>query len=532
MNHKRKILLIIFDGFGLSASTKGNAVALAGMDFFNSLIAKNPSAALSAAGLEVGLPWRSFGNSEVGHSAMGTGRVLIQDWARINKEIQNEDFFKNEAFLGAIEHCKKFNSDLHISGCFSPGGIHSHEDHLFALLELCKRQNFNRVFLHLWTDGEDSDKTESLESLKRLEPFLKKSNAKIASIMGRTYSMDRVLNWKLTESAWMAMTEGGAPNKISADEIADYISNSHKSGKMDDEIPPAVITEMGLPVGTIKDNDSIIFFNFRNDRMKQILATFALEKFDYFDRGTMIKNLFITTMKRYTEKIPIQAVAYEALLIQNTLGDLLSNAGLKQTRIAEKEKEAHVTSFFNGGRLTPSDGERWIIASSRPFSNSELILHPEMSAPKIVETVKEEVAKDASVIVVNFANSDMLAHTGNLDATISALNILDDSLREIMKNVALLKEYFTIITCDHGNSEELIDPMTGGIDTQHSTSNVPIVIIGDGFAHKDGSGAKNLKELADQNPIGSLFDIAPTALKIIGIEQPKEMTGSPLFIKQ
>ena len=515
-NNIEKVILIVLDGFGLASPGLGNPITSVNMPFLSSLISKYKASSLVAAGLVVGLEWGTYGNSEVGHSAIGTGRVVVQSLARINIEIKNGDFLKNPAFLKVLEHATKNNSKIHVIGCVSPGGIHSHEGHLIGLLDFFVKNKFKNAYVHMITDGEDSASDEGLKSLERITPALEKSGAKIATIAGRNFTMDRVKNWPLIKAAWDAMVLGRGEKFESAEE---YIQKTYKEGKGDAEIIPAVIDD----TGKIESGDSVIFFNFRNDRMKQIVASFALKDFKNFDRGDVPKDLFIATMTDYSEDFKVQ-VAYPPQIIPNTLGEVISKAGLKQLRIAESEKEAHVTNFFNGGKLDAYPGEERIIASSRVLHGKEYLEHPEMSAPKITETILDSLHKSYSLVAVNFANPDMVAHTGNIEATVKALHILDKSLEKIIKSADLNKTAI-IITADHGNAEELVDPSTGKPDTQHSTTNVPVIFVSEKLKVES---EKNLDNLYQENPIGSLIDVAPTVLHLLGIEAPKEMSGSKI----
>ncbi len=521
----KKAVLVLLDGFGLGPAGPGNAIALSGMPFLNRLASEFPSFSLVASGLAVGMPWGKFGNSEVGHSAIGTGRIIIQDLARINEEIRSERFFKNKAFIKTLEHVKKHNSGVHLIGCVSPGGIHSHEDHLIALLEFFALYKWNKVFVHMITDGEDAGPHEALNSLEKMNVALKSSGARIASLSSRTYAMDRVQNWALIQKAWKAFVEGEG---IKTEDAEKYIKESYQNNVPDVQIPPAVVVENGLPIGRVSDNDAVIFFNFRNDRMRQIVAPFVLEKFDGFNREKALKNLFVVTMTKYADEFPA-AVAYEAPIVANTLGDIISKKGLKQVRIAEKEKEAHVTKFFNGGRIGRFDGEERMIVSSKMLVGDEYVKHPEMAAEKIADALIKCLKDDFTLYVVNFANADMIAHTGNIKATIRALNLLDKLLDKIWQSIRSDPENLLVVTADHGNAEELIDPLTNAPDTQHSNNNVPIIFAAQGL-DKYGSG-RNLAALAEQNSVGTLLDVAPSILYLLGLEKPKEMTGESLLLR-
>lgn len=522
----KKIFLIILDGFGLASADPGNAETLAGMPYLNSLISNYPSMSIVASSLAVGMPWGQYGNSEVGHSAIGTGRIIIQDLALINGEIRSDKFFQNPAFLQALDHCVKNDSNLHLLGCVSPGGIHSHENHLYALLEFARRNNYKKVFVHMITDGQDTGPQDAVQSLARLKPYLEKSGAKIASVQGRTYAMDRVLNWPLTQQVWDAAVRGTAPQITG---VKEYLEQSYQKGIFDHDIVPATVAKDGKPVAAIGDNDAVIFFNFRNDRMRQLIMPFVSKDFDGFDRGAKQQNLMVATMTPYADGLPV-TVAYEAPIISNTLGDVISKKRLAQYRIAEKEKEAHVTNFFNGGWIRPLPGEERMIASSRQMKGKEYIEHPEMSAKKITDVVLERADDDKTLYVINYANADMIGHSGNIEAAIIALKLLDSLLEKLVEALVADPNKAVIVTADHGNAEEMIDPLTGEEDTQHSTRNVPLIFAAKPFSGK-GVG-KTLEVLADENPIGSLVDIAPSALYLLGIEQPAEMTGSTLITDQ
>ena len=519
----KKIFLVILDGFGLAPSGKSNPISLAKMPFLNSLLSKYPSFNIMASGLVVGLPWGKPGNSEVGHSAIGAGRVIVQDWARINEDIQKGAFFENPAFISASEHVKKYNSQLHIIGCTSPGGIHAHEDHAIALLEFSARQRLPHVFLHMITDGEDTGPVESLATLQRLKNPMEKANVLIATVMGRVYGMDRVLNWELTKQTWEAIVEG---NGKSIANVAEYLAQLHNKKIFDDQIPPANVKDTAV----INDSDAVIFFNYRNDRIKQLVMSFIAPDFKAFERKKIPKNLFIATMTKYTSSyghaLPVNAVAYEAPEIHHTLGKEISRRLLKQFRAAEKEKEAHITSFFDGGRIDPYDGAELVIVSSRPMRGREYAEHPEMSTKKITEELLSRADDDFTFYLINLANSDMMAHSGDIYATIEGLKVIDSALKEIANKVLSDPNSALAITCDHGNAEELIDPATGGPDTRHSTNNVFAVFAGDGLEHPNDN---SLEKLTGEDSSGSLIDIAPTILHLLEFEKPKEMTGISLI---
>jgi 2,3-bisphosphoglycerate-independent phosphoglycerate mutase len=479
---------------------------------------------LAAAGLVVGLPWGQPGNSEVGHAAIGTGRIIIQDLAHINHDIRTGDFFKNEAFLKAAEHVKEHGSALHLMGNTSPGGIHSHTDHLIALLAFAKQQKLPKVFIHFIADGQDMPPQDAVNVLKTLEKPIKKSGAKIASLNGRSFAMDRVVNGKLTDQVWHSVVLGDAPR---IDDAEAYLKASYEKGMTDYSIEPATVFENEKPVGSVQDNDAFIFFDFRNDRVRQLATPFIQgEHFESFDRVRVPKNLHVVTMTKYAEEFSVP-VAYPPVELNKTLGHIISERGWRQYRISEKEKEAHVTNFFNGGRITPLEHEERIIVSSRQMKGKEYIEHPEMSAQKIVDTILEKKDEDAHLFVVNFANPDMIGHAGNLEATKKAVQVIDTALKQTIEAVVADPDTAVIITADHGNAEELIDPLTGEEDTQHSARNVPVIIVAQRFMGKGKNS--DLEQLAQQAPIGALVDIAPTVLDLLGLSKPTEMTGSSLL---
>ena len=520
-NKIKKVILIVLDGFGLAPRGPGNPVTAKNMPFLNSLISSYKSYGLVASGLVVGLEWGNYGNSEVGHGGIGTGRVVVQSLARINFEIRDGNFFKNKVFLKILEHAKKNKSKVHLVGCVSPGGLHSHEGHLVGLLNFFALNNFSSVYVHMITDGEDSAREEGIKSLERIDKALTKAGAKIASIGGRNYAMDRVKNWPLIKKAWDVMVHASGEKYKKP---ADYLKESYKKEIYDSDIVPASLIDEKGQSTKIKDGDAIIFFNIRNDRMKQIVPPFIFEDFKNFDRGHVFKNLLVATMTNYDDTFKV-LVAYPPDIPLNTLGEMVSKTGQKQFRIAEGEKEAHVTNFFNGGKLDAYPGEERIIAPSRALLGKGYLEHPEMSTEKITENILNHINKPFGLMVVNFANTDMVAHSGSLPAAEKALKIVDKSLEKIINN-ADLSETAIIITADHGNVEEMIDPDTNIHDTQHSTANVPIIFINEEFKE---SSEKNLDNLYQENPKGSLIDVAPTVLSFLDIDQPKEMSGSKIL---
>ena len=414
---------------------------------------------------------------------------------------------------------------LHIIGCTSPGGIHSHVDHLIALLELARRSQVPHVFVHVITDGQDMPPQDGINVLKLLKPHLDKANARIASIQGRSYAMDRVLNWELTERVWHAIALGDAP-PISDPEA--YLTEAYQRGESDYSLLPATVVDNGTPIGALHDNDAVIFFDFRNDRIRQLAKPLIyMGQFTDFNLVRTCSNVRVVTMTKYADEFTVP-VAYPAPELAHVLGEIISQRGWRQWRIAEKEKEAHVTNFFNGGRITPFVGEERDIVSSRMMKGREYVEHPEMSLGSITETIRQKISDDAALYVVNIANPDMIGHTGDLGATIQAMRITDAALNTIVTSIIAQPDTAIIITADHGNAEELLDPLTSGADTQHSTRTVPAIFVAPELKNADHSG-KNLESLAQEAPIGTLVDIAPTILYLLGIDKPEEMTGTRLL---
>ncbi len=514
----KKVILVVLDGFGIAPPDKGNPIKSENMPFLNKLISNYPSFSLSASGLIVGLPWGTYGNSEVGHSAIGTGRVVVQSITRINLDIDSGEFFNKAEFLKVLEHARHNNSKVHLIGCVSPGGIHSHENHLMALMEFFKLNNFSNICIHMITDGEDSSPNEALNSLERISDLLGKSGARIATLSGRNFSMDRVNNWPLIERVWNTMVNNIGEKFDSAE---NYIKKSYNSGINDPDIEPAYL-ESGN--NKIEDGDGMIFFNFRNDRMKQLVAPFVKSNFVSFNTNKLLNNLCVLTMTNYSTDFDV-LVAYPPEHIPNTLGQVISDIGLTQLRVAEKEKEAHVTNFFDGGKLELYKGEERIIEESKVLVGKEYLEHPELALEKVTRDVLINSVSDHSLIVVNFANSDVLAHTGDIELLTKGLRLMDKSIEKIV-NLSDLNTTAIVITADHGNAEEMLDPATGSPDTQHSTATVPVVFINSELKIEDTG--RTLDNLYQLSPAGSLIDIAPTILGFLGINKPKEMTGTEI----
>lgn len=512
----KPIILIILDGWGIGKSGTGNILFQAKIPTIKKLNEFYPHTGLQASGISVGLPWGEPGNSEVGHTTIGTGKIIYQSLPRISMSIQNGEFLKNEEFLKAASHTAKHKSSLHLMGLVGNGAVHSHINHLYALLEMAKSQKVENVFIHIFTDGRDCAPNSAVQTIRDLKSKLDEYKiGKIATIGGRYFGMDRNNNWDRIEKAYDTMVKG--EGKQITDPIA-YLQASYKKEVFDEYIEPAVITENGQPVATIKDNDSIIFFNYREDRARQITKAFVLPGFMKFKR-TALKNIAFVAMTQYEEGLPI-AVAFPPVKNTESLGNILSKNKKTQLRIAETEKFAHVTYFFNGGQEEALPHEDRVIIPSKNVASFDLA--PEMSAAEITDTVLDAVSKDKyDFILINYANADIVGHTGNEKAAIKAVETIDKCLEKLIAPV-LLKGGCFLISADHGNVEEIKNPFTGEVNTEHSSNPVPLWFI---TSDNHRPGDPNLI----QEPQGLLSDIAPTILELFEIEKPEEMTGSSLL---
>jgi len=520
----KPVVLLIIDGFGIAPDADGNAVTRAKMPNFKKFVQNYPAMTLRASGEEVGLSWGEMGNSEVGHLAIGAGRVYYQTLPRINREIATGDFFKNQKFLAAIEHAKKNNSNLHLIGLISAGRVHSLDEHCFALLELAKKQKLDRVFIHAILDGRDTVYNVATDFIKNLRVKIKENKVgKLASLSGRFYAMDRDNRWERTEKAYNAMVLG--QGETTEDPI-EAIKASYAKEIFDEQFAPTVLLKDGAPVTTIKDNDAIIFFNFRADRMRQLVKAFVLPDFNKFSRSRL-NNLFPVTMTEYEKGLPVE-VAMPPEVIIHPLAEAVSAAGLKQLHIAETEKYAHVTFFLNGTKETPFPGEeRVIIPSPRVAAYDQT---PAMSTYEITDRIIKEInSENFDFIVANFAAPDMVAHTGNFAATVKANEATDDCLGRLA-DVVLGKGGVLMITADHGNAEEVKNLRTGEMDKEHSTNPVPFLIIAKNLVGKVGpSGKVTEGDLSLLQTVGMLADVAPTVLAAMEISPPPEMTGVSLL---
>ena len=511
---KKPVVLMILDGYGLNSSTKGNGVALAKTPVMDKLMAEYPYVKGYASGLAVGLPDGQMGNSEVGHLNMGAGRIVYQELTRITKSIEDGDFFENTELLGAIENCKKNNSDLHLYGLLSDGGVHSHITHVFALLELAKRNGIKNVYVHCFMDGRDTAPDSGKDFIAKLYDKMEELGVgEIASVTGRYYAMDRDNRWDRVEKAYRALTLGEG-NQAACGKCA--IKASYESGKTDEFVEPTVITKDGNPVGVIKDKDSVICFNFRPDRAREITRCFCDDEFTGFDRGSR-KDVYYVCFTDYDVTIPNKYVAFKKEKITNTFGEFLAANNMTQARIAETEKYAHVTFFFNGGIEEPNKGEDRILVKSPKVATYDL--QPEMSALEVCDKLCEAIRSDKyDVIIINFANPDMVGHTGVVDAVIKAIETVDACVGRAVEAVKE-KDGVMFICADHGNAEVLVDENTGEPYTAHTTNPVPFILV-------NYDNEYTLKEN------GKLCDIVPTLIDIMGMEKPAEMTGQSLLIKK
>ncbi len=525
MKRPKPVVLIILDGFGIAPPSRANAISLAKTPNFDKYSSNYPVIPLAAFGEAVGLSWGEMGNSEVGHLSLGSGLINYQDLPKITKSIYDGDFYKNKSFIKAINHTKNNSSNLHFIGLVSSGGIHSFNEHLYALIELAKRQKVDKVFIHVFLDGRDTLYNSGLNFISKLENKIKDIGlGEIATISGRYYAMDRDNNWDRIEKAYKVMVKGQSENKYLDSLTA--IKESYKNKIYDEEfIPTVIINEDGSPKTLIKDNDGIIFFNFRSDRARQLTKALIIPGFEKFER-LYYKNLFMVTMTEYEKDLPVD-VAFKNIIIEESLAKIISQAGLKQLHIAETEKYAHVTYFFNGGNEKINKNEERILIPSSNISSYDQ--KPAMSSREITSRTVQAI-KDGlnDFIIINFANADMVGHTGNLEKTIEAIEILDNLVGDIVDTV-LSYDGVVLITSDHGNAEEMYNLQNGEINKEHTNNSVPLFIIGQEYSGKSGITGMSGTDLSHIVPVGVLADVSPTILKIMGIKKPKEMTGSSLI---
>jgi len=508
--NKKLVTLIIMDGFGINENEKGNAIKAANKPNLDSYMDKYPHSRIKTSGLAVGLPEGQMGTSEVGHMNLGAGRVVYQELARISKSIEDGDFFKKEEFLGAIENCKKNNSKLHLYGLLSEGGVHSHTNHLYALLKLAKENGLTDVYVHCFLDGRDVPPTSGKGYVEKLQEKLKEIGVgKIATVMGRYYIMDRDKRWERLQLGYDAMVLGKGEF---AEDPVEAVQISYDREETDEFVKPFVITEDNKPVATIDANDSIIFYNFRTDRAREITWALMNQDFDGFERAKGYFPLYYVCMTQYDENLKNVQIAYKPEELKNKFGEYVSSLGLNQLRIAETEKYAHVTFFFNGGVEEVCSGEDRILVPSPKVATYDM--KPEMSAYEVCEKAVEAIdSQKYSVVILNFANPDMVGHTGDMNAAIKAVEVTDECVGKVVDAV-LAQDGAVLITSDHGNADVMYNYETNEPVTSHTTNDTPFILI--------GTDAKKVKD-------GALCDIAPTMLKLMGVEQPVEMTGESLI---
>ncbi len=510
--NKAPVALIILDGFALREETKGNAVAHAKKPNFDRYWNKYPHATLRADGEFVGLPEGQMGNSEVGHMNIGAGRIVYQSLTRVNVAIREGEFDKNETFLNAMKHVKENGKNLHLFGLLSDGGVHSHIEHMYALLKLAAKEGVKNVYVHGFLDGRDVGPQTAEKYIKATEEVMKETGVgEFATISGRYYSMDRDNRWERVEKCYRAMVYGEGPTYTNP---IDCVEDNYKNGIFDEFVLPSVMTkEDGTPVATIQDNDAVIFYNFRPDRAIQISNVFTNEDFRGFDRGEKApKDLHFVCFTHFSETVK-GYVAFKPTNLDNTLGEVLSQNNLKQLRIAETEKYPHVTFFMSGGREAEFPGEERILIASPKVATYDL--KPEMSAPEVTEALLKEIEDDKfDAIILNYANPDMVGHSGMLEPTVKAIETVDEGLGKVVDAI-IAKGGYAIITADHGNSDEVIT-LEGNPMTAHTTNPVPVIVTKEGLTLRED---------------GKLADLAPTMLDLLNVEKPVEMTGATLINK-
>jgi len=521
MKVMKPIVLTILDGWGIGSSVKNNAIAQAKIPNIKRVEKNYPACSLQSSGIAVGLPWNEAGNSEIGHMVIGSGQIIYQYFPRISMDIKNGKFFSNLAFLKTIEHIRKNNSTLHLMGLASSGNVHSYLEHIYGLLELAKQKNIEKLCLHLFTDGKDAPLKEGAKIIADIQERLKNPDWKIATIIGRFYAMDRVGNWDRTEKTYNLITQGVGEKALNPiEKIKEYYDQDITDTFIG---PIVVVNEFDEPMGLVKNDDAIIFFNFREDSARQLTKAFVVENFTEFPRQ-YLNNLFFCTMTQYDKKIPTE-VAYPPIEVKNHLTEVLAQNNKRILKIAETEKYAHVTLFFNGDKegLYPYE-ERQLIPTKVVSHYEE---NPGMQADKVTEAVIKGIKDKYDLIVANYANPDMIAHTGNLEAGIGAVEIIDKTVGRLI-SMAEYGESILIITSDHGHIEEMINLQTGEPMTKHTINPVPFYLVGEEFKLEKPRTKEEIERLYYE-PQGILCDIAPTILDLMKIPQPSEMTGESLL---
>src|SRR5437868_6527936 len=508
----RPVALIVLDGWGYRPETEGNAIALANTPTWDGLWSRNSRTLLEASGLRVGLPEGQMGNSEVGHLNLGAGRVVMQDLVRISSAISDGSFYTNPALVGACRQVKGNGGTLHLMGLIGAGGVHAIDTHLFALLDLAKRERVDRVAIHAFLDGRDTLPKSALGYVQELLQYVRKisSPAKIASVSGRYYAMDRDRRWERTELAYRAIVLGEGTQET---DPLEAIRKAYESAKTDEFMLPVVIAEKGKPVGPMRDGDAVIGFNYRSDRMRQIVRALIDPTFDGFDTKSG-PRVTVTTLTNYDKTFPVP-IAFEPTSMVRILAEVLSSHGLDMLKTAETEKYPHVTYFFNGGVEAPFPCEHRVMVPSPKVATYDL--KPEMSAEGVTDALVKGISSgEHDFILCNYANADMVGHSGSIPATIKAVETVDESLARVLK-IAEAAGTRLIVTADHGNAEMLIDPETGGPHTAHTTNPVPFVVV-------------DWEQEGRLRPGGALCDVAPTILSMLGVEQPREMSGVNLGV--
>jgi 2,3-bisphosphoglycerate-independent phosphoglycerate mutase len=507
-------MLMILDGFGISKAREGNAIYAANRPNLTNYWNIYPHTTIYASGLDVGLPEGQMGNSEVGHLNIGAGRIVYQDLVRITKDIKEGPFFENPEFLAAIENAKNRNSALHLMGLVSDGGVHSHIEHLYALLELAKSHGLQKVYVHCFLDGRDVPPASAKIYIEALQSKINELGiGDIATVMGRYYAMDRDKRWDRVKKAYDAMVLGEGYKAASG---LDAVDMAYNRGETDEFVVPTVIEKDGRPVATIQPHDSIIFFNFRADRVREITSSFIKPDFDGFERARGYFPVFFVSMTQYDVTFTNISYAYTPQELRNTFGEYISGLGLKQLRIAETEKYAHVTFFFNGGVELPNEGEDRVLIPSPKVATYDL--KPEMSAFQVTDEVIRRIESDKyDTIIINYANPDMVGHTGIMEAAVAAIEAVDKCVGRVVETVRS-RGGKVIITADHGNAEQMVDYATGEPFTAHTSNPVPFVLVDD---------KRKTVKLREQ---GRLADVIPTLLEIMNVQQPAEMSGQSLIV--
>jgi 2,3-bisphosphoglycerate-independent phosphoglycerate mutase len=515
----KPVVLVVLDGWGISNNSRGNVLKEINLPTIEKLNNHYPMTTLQASGVSVGLFWGESGNSEVGHMALGAGKIIYQNLPRITLAVQDRTFFSNEVLSKSMDIVKNKKSSLHVMGLIGQGSVHSYMEHLFAVLEMAKEKGLDEVFIHAFTDGRDSPPSSGTKAIKDLQDHIKSIGiGKIASLCGRNWAMDRNNNWDRVEKAYRLMTEGKGA------EISDpikYLEDSYAKEITDEYIEPAVMVDSGKPVAIVKDDDVVLFFNFREDRARELTKAFVLPGFENFKRNRL--KIDFVTMVEYERDLPVE-IAFPPLALENGLGEVLSKSKYKQLRIAETEKYAHVTYFFNGGKEDPWPGEDRVLVPSPAVSRFDEA--PEMSAALITEKLLASIEKEKyDFILVNYANADMVGHTGNQKACVVAVQAVDKNLSQLIPAV-LKKGGCLLITADHGNIEEIKNFHTGEVNTEHSSNPVPLW-----FITKDNHRDKRSEDVVrQQSEVGGLLsDVAPTILELFNIKKPEDMNGESLL---